>query len=142
MAAPGLGDAVGNGVREPDRAVRRGEADDRARPARANQVAAQLLAHEEGPGEIDGERRLPLRVSDVDRRPGHRDAGVVDKHVEPAERLDRVGKAGLDAILVAVRPQPASMAAAVAARSAGRKSVIATSQPCFARAIAIAAPMP
>jgi hypothetical protein len=34
------------------------------------------------------------------------------------------------------------MAAAVAARSAGRKSVIATSQPSFASAIALAAPMP
>jgi hypothetical protein len=33
---------------ERDRAVRRGEADDRARPACADQVAAHLLAHEEG----------------------------------------------------------------------------------------------
>lgn len=47
---------------------------------------------------VAGEPTLPITKpgrGDVDRRPGHPDAAVVDEHVEPAERLERMDKTGL-----------------------------------------------
>jgi hypothetical protein len=87
---------------ERDRAVRRGETDDRARPACADQVAAHLLAHEEGmvpptrSTEIGGRRivQLPARQPSAPYR-GRADGGSRQLG-EECRRLFEIG--GVEAL--------------------------------------------
>ena len=43
------------------------------------------LGAQERPGEVDGEHPVPVLVGGLQQRREHRDAGIVDQRIEPAE---------------------------------------------------------
>ena len=87
-----FGGVVGGAARQPDQAAERGAVDDGAAALRAH--LAQLVLHA-GPDAAQVDRVHPLEVlgrlvGRVARR--EHDAGVVERHVEPAERRRRCAR--------------------------------------------------
>ena len=90
MRQSGLAGAVGRAQRRGAHRRDRGDVDDRPAAMLAHQGRRRLGA-EKGPGEIDFQDPAPVRVGSFEQRREHRDAGIVDERVEPAEPPRHLG---------------------------------------------------
>ena len=130
----------------------RGDADDRARPAvraAGEQVRDRRLGQAVRDHDVEPERVLQVPRRGRQERPRQRAAHVVDDDVQPTEGVDRGrgqsrGGAGSlrSAGTTTARRPAASTSRATAASWSPVRAEITTSAPAWARATAVAAPIP
>ena len=90
--------------------------------ARPSHLRHGVFAHQEGAGEIDADRPVPLlQRKRLDRPVGGHGRGDIDERGEPAERRDRTGDNGAGARFIGdVNLQRADAAAALGDGAGGR----------------------
>ena len=76
--------AVGRALGRTDQSMRRGDADNAARPALLDQVPPNLLGHEKAAGQVGRDHLVPLRPGDLYRALAEIGAGIVDEQIEMA----------------------------------------------------------
>ncbi|HUD84965.1 MAG TPA: hypothetical protein VMR17_00875 [Xanthobacteraceae bacterium] len=96
-----LGYAVGRTLDRADEAMGRSDVDDAAATAGGDQMPADLLGQEKRAPDVHRHERVPLRCRDLGGELVQVGAGIVDQHIELAERRNGLGRRPRDAGLVA-----------------------------------------
>ena len=147
MREPGLAGAVGRAQRRGAHRRDRRDVDDRAAAMLAHQRRRRLGA-DKRPGEVDLQDAAPVFIRGVEQRREHRDAGIVDQRVEPAEACAhrRHGvrhRVGIGDVAMQFQRVVRIGEPATAPRSnSPSMSSSATRQPSARNRLAVASPMP
>jgi hypothetical protein len=83
-----LGDAISCNARVADDSMGRCEIDDAARHLTSDEMPSDLLAQEEGPGDVGFDHRIPIFKCNVECGLTEWHGGIVYDHVQLTERLD------------------------------------------------------